>query len=227
MFSRWFPRGAHARRAQRTLILASSLCLLSASALARNGGDNTPKSAPRPAEPPRPVARLISSSSYGTPSRARVVSRVPTSSTSYSSAPSPAAVAVAATGDERRAFDLINAERQRRGLRPLVLDGSLTRLARYHSENMARGGYLSHTERDGLDLRGRADALGLHNWKALGENIAYNQGYNDPTAFAVERWMVSEKHRENIMNDEFTHAGVGVARASDGTYYFTQVFMRR
>jgi uncharacterized protein YkwD len=224
MFSRWFPHGAHTRRAQRTLILAASLCLLSATAQA-NGGDNTPKSAPRPAEQPRPVARLISSSSYGTPSRARVVSRVATPSASYSSASSP--VVVAATGDERRAFDLINAERQRRGLRPLVLDGSLTRLARYHSENMARGGFLSHTDRQGLDLHGRADALGLHNWKALGENIAYNQGYNDPTAFAVERWMVSEKHRENIMNDEFTHAGVGVARASDGTYYFTQVFMRR
>jgi uncharacterized protein YkwD len=224
MFSRWFPRGAHPLRAQRTLILAASLCLLSATAHA-NGGDNTPKSAPRPAEQPRPVARLISSSSYGTPARARVVSRVAAPSASYSSAPSP--VVVAATGDERRAFDLINAERQRRGLRPLVLDGSLTRLARYHSENMARGGFLSHTDRQGLDLHGRADALGLHNWKALGENIAYNQGYNDPTAFAVERWMVSEKHRENIMNDEFTHAGVGVARASDGTYYFTQVFMRR
>ena len=134
---------------------------------------------------------------------------------------------IAATGDERRAFQLINEERQRRGLRPLVFDGALTRLARYHSESMARGGFLSHTDRQGLDLRGRADALGLHGWKALGENIAYNQGYNDPTAFAVERWMISEKHRENILNDEYTHAGLGVARASDGTYYFTQVFMRR
>ena len=226
MFSRWFPRAARERRAQRTLILASSLALLSATAHA-NGGDNTPKSAPRPAEQPHPVARLISSSSFGTPTRARVVSRVATPSASYNASPSPSAAVVAATGDERRAFELINAERQRRGLRPLVLDGSLTRLARYHSESMARGRFLSHTDRDGRDLRGRADALGLRNWKALGENIAYNQGYNDPTAFAVERWMVSEKHRENIMNDEYTHAGVGVARASDGTYYFTQVFMRR
>jgi uncharacterized protein YkwD len=228
MFSRRFPRAARARRAQRTMILVSSLCIFSASALAK-GGDNTPKGAPRPAEQPRPVARLISSypSSYEAPSRARIVSRVSTPSASYASSPSPAAVAVAATGDERRAFDLINAERQRRGLRPLVLDGSLTRIARYHSESMARGRFLSHTDRDGLDLRGRADMLGLHNWKALGENIAYNQGFDDPTAFAVERWMVSEKHRENILNGEFTHAGLGVARASDGTYYFTQVFMRR
>lgn len=220
MFSRWFPR------ARRAVILASAFALLSASAHA-NGRDNTPKSAPRPAEQPRPVARLISSSSYGTPTRARVVSRVSTPSASYNASPAPAAAAVAATGDERRAFELINSERQRRGLRPLVMDGSLTRLARYHSENMARGGYLSHTDRDGRDLRGRADALGLHNWKAIAENIAYNQGYNDPTAFAVERWMVSEKHRENVLNDEYTHAGVGVVRASDGTYYFTQVFMRR
>jgi uncharacterized protein YkwD len=220
MFSRRFPR------AQRTIILASAFALLSAAAQA-NGRDNTPKNPPRPAEQPRPVARLISSSSYGTPTRARVVSRVATPSTSYSSSPSPSAVVVAASGDERRAFELINAERQRRGLRPLVMDGSLTRLARYHSENMARGGFLSHTDKQGLDLRGRADAIGLHNWKAIAENIAYNQGYNDPTAFAVERWMISEKHRENVLNDEYTHAGVGVVRASDGTYYFTQVFMRR
>jgi uncharacterized protein YkwD len=227
MFSRWFPRGARARRAGRAIIPALSLCLVSATALARNGGDNTPKNAPRPAaEQPRPVARLISSSpSYGTPSRARVVARVSTPSTSYVSYSSPAPVA--ATGDERRAFELINAERQRRGLRPLVLDGALTRVARHHSESMARGRFLSHTDREGLDLRGRADALGLHGWKALGENIAYNQGYDDPTAFVVERWMVSEKHRENILNGEYTHAGLGVVRASDGTYYFTQVFMRR
>lgn len=226
MFSRWFPRTAGARTARRAVILASALALLSAAAHA-NGRDNTPKNPPRPAEQPRPVARLISSSSYGTPTRSRVVSRVTTPSASYASSSSPSAVAVASTGDERRAFELINAERQRRGLRPLVMDGMLTRLARYHSENMARGGFLSHTDKQGRDLRGRADALGLHNWKAIAENIAYNQGYDDPTGFAVERWMISAQHRENIMNDEYTHAGVGVVRASDGTYYFTQVFMRR
>ena len=92
---------------------------------------------------------------------------------------------------------------------------------------MAHDGILNHVDRDGLDLRGRAEVLGLRGWKALGENIAYNQGYSDPTAFAVERWMVSEKHRENILNGEFTHAGIGIARASDGRVFFTQVFMER
>jgi uncharacterized protein YkwD len=178
------------------------------------------------------VARLVGTVYTEVPGRvserqvSRVASPAPATARSYASAPVSAAVA-GATGDERRAFDLINRERQRRGLSPLAWDGDLVRLARYHSQNMARGGYLSHVERDGLDLKGRAQALGLHGWSTLGENIAYNQGYDDPTGFAVERWMVSEKHRENALSGEYTHAAVGIARASDGTYYFTQVFMKR
>ncbi|MET0647085.1 MAG: CAP domain-containing protein [Pyrinomonadaceae bacterium] len=196
-------------------------------AFARNGGKGTPKESGRTGE--RPVARLIGTTYTEVPARvrerqvARVAAPVLVAARSYAAAP----VAAGATGDERRAFELINRERQQRGLGPLEWDGGLVRLARYHSQNMARGGYLSHVDRDGLDLKARARAVGLQGWRALGENIAYNQGYDDPTAFAVERWMVSEKHRENAMSGHYTHAAVGIARASDGTYYFTQVFMRR
>jgi uncharacterized protein YkwD len=182
---------------------------------------NGTKSTPAPA--PRPVARLVTASKQEVPARskARLAARA---------ANTPAAAtstAATATNDERRTFELINAERLRRGRSPLVLDGSLTRMARYHSENMARQDFFNHVDRDGLDLSGRAQVLGVRGWKALGENIAYNQGYSDPTAFAVERWMTSNKHRENILNGEFTHAGLGIARTSDGRVFFTQVFMRR
>ena len=220
-----FPRSAPFKRASQALIILASLSLTAAPALA-NGGKGTPKGGER--SPERPVARLIGTVYTEAPARvrerqvARVSAPAASASSSYASAP-----AASATGEERRAFDLINAERQRRGLRPLAWDGGLTRLARYHSQNMARGGYLNHVDRDGLDLKGRAQTLGLRGWSMIGENIAYNQGYNDPTGFAVERWMVSQKHRENAMNGEYTHAAVGIARASDGTYYFTQVFMKR
>jgi uncharacterized protein YkwD len=223
MISGRFPRKA--------FILLFSLSLTASAAFARNGGNGTPKETGRTGE--RPVARLVGTVYSGAPApeRPRQVTRVyspapATATRSYAPAPVSAA-AIGATGDERRAFDLINRERQRRGLSELAWDGGLVRLARYHSQNMARGGYLSHVDRDGLDLRGRAQALGLHGWSTIGENIAYNQGYDDPTAFAVERWMVSEKHRENALSGEYTHAAVGIARAADGTYYFTQVFMRR
>ena len=223
-----FPRRAPHGSAARALLLLFSLSLMATAALARNGGNGAPKESGRTGE--RPVARLVGTVYTEVPGRvserqvSRVASPAPAAARSY--APVSAAVA-GATSDERRAFDLINRERQRRGLSPLAWDGGLVRLARYHSQNMARGGYLSHVDRDGLDLKGRAQALGLHGWSTLGENIAYNQGYDDPTGFAVERWMVSEKHRENALSGEYTHAAVGIARASDGTYYFTQVFMKR
>ena len=223
MVARRFPRNASFRKTAQAFVLLCTLSLTATAAFA-NGGNGTPKSGERSGE--RPVARLIGTIYTGAPARVRErqVARVssPAAAASYASAP-----ALSATGEERRAFDLINTERQRRGLRPLVWDGGLTRLARYHSQNMARDGFLNHVDREGLDLKARARVVGLHGWSMLGENIAYNQGFDDPTGFAVERWMISQKHRENAMNGEYTHAAVGIARASDGTYYFTQVFMKR
>ena len=90
----------------------------------------------------------------------------------------------------------------------------------------SRQGFFSHVDRDGLSLTGRAGLLGVHGWKALGENLAYNYD-RDSESRAVEGWMHSEKHRANILSGEFTHAGLGVARAADGRIYFTQVFMER
>lgn len=220
-----FLRSAPFKKAAQTLILLSLLNLTAVAAFA-NGGKGAPKGGERTGE--RPVARLIGTTYSEVPvrMRERQVARVSVPAAapvaSYASAP-----AASATGEERRAFDLVNAERQRRGLRLLAWDGGLTRLARHHSQNMARGGYLNHVDREGLDLKGRAQALGVEGWRTLGENIAYNQGYSDPSGFAVERWMVSQKHRENAMSGEYTHAAVGISRASDGTYYFTQVFMKR
>ena len=37
-------------------------------------------------------------------------------------------------------------------------------------------------------------------YKVLGENIAYNFGFDDPGGFAVERWMLSPGHRANILD---------------------------
>jgi uncharacterized protein YkwD len=223
MVSRRFPKSAFLRRATQAIILFSSFGLV-----ASTSAKVTDTTKNEHTEGPRPVARLISTSAPEvTPQqRARIVARINSTPASYSRPAQTAAVG-SATSDERRVFDLVNAERQRRGLRPLVLDPALMRIARYHSQNMARDGILNHVDRDGLDLRGRAQVFGLHGWRALGENIAYNQGFADPTAFAVERWMISPNHRENILNAGFTHAGIGIARSADGRIFFTQVFMGR
>ncbi len=73
----------------------------------------------------------------------------------------------------------------------------------------------------------RADRSGLGLWQAIGENIAFNRGYANPVEFAIERWMMSPKHRDNILNKEWSETAVGIAIAADGSYYFTQVFLLR
>ena len=177
----------------------------------------------------RPVARHISSSREVTRTRARraAVMAAPVTGGAASVGTARSAPLVSSASSlERRAFDLINAERRAGGQAPLVWDDELCRMARQHSEGMARQNFFSHEGPDG-DMVERARALGIRGWRALGENIAYNQGFDDPAAFAVERWMGSAKHRANILSGMFTRSGLGISRAADGRIFFTQVFAAR
>lgn len=129
---------------------------------------------------------------------------------------------------ELQAFQLLNQKRVENGLKPVVWNENIAKIARVHSQNMATYNFFSHQGLDGLTVDKRADALGLSDWRKIGENIAYNRGYKDPVEYAVIRWMQSESHRQNLLSDKWKESGVGVAIAPDGkTYYFTQVFMLR
>jgi uncharacterized protein YkwD len=193
------------------LILVASLALTASIAVAQKNSS-------------RPVARLIASGAIP-PERPRVV----VSNSSRTAAAAPVAAAPADSSKiaslERRAFDLVNAQRRARGQEPLAWDAELARLARSHSESMARSDVFNHTEPGGVTMVDRARAQGIRGWKALGENIAYNQGYDDPAAFVAERWMISAKHRENLLNSRWTRSAIGVAIARDGRVFFTQVFI--
>ena len=128
---------------------------------------------------------------------------------------------------ERRAFEQTNLVRVKNGLPPFVWDADVCRMARLHSESMSQLGYFSHVTPNGLRLRDRARAAGIAQFSVLGENIAFNQGYEDPGAFAVERWMLSPKHRANILSTEFRAMALGSFVAADGSVYLTQTFITR
>lgn len=128
---------------------------------------------------------------------------------------------------EREVFDLINEQRLRANLKPLEWSDEVAEMARLHSENMANFSFFSHTDLNGLMVNDRADALGIKKWRAIGENIAYNRGYENPAASAVERWMQSPGHRDNLLNNRWKESGIGIAVTENGTYYFTEVFISR
>ncbi len=128
---------------------------------------------------------------------------------------------------ERQVFNLINLERAKLGFTALEWNDAIAKMARDHSENMANFKFFSHKDLKGLMVNERADDCGIRKWHAIGENIAYNRGYQNPAVSAVEEWMRSPGHRENLLNNRWKESGIGIAVTPDGTYYFTEVFLRK
>lgn len=166
---------------------------------------------------PQPMARLISAASINTSPKSV------TPNVSASASPT----LEQATAIERRAFEQTNLVRTQNGLPALRWDADVCRMARDHSESMSRDGFFSHTTPDGKRLRDRARLVGILTFSVVAENIAYNQGYEDPGAFAVERWMLSPKHRANILSPEFRAMAIGSYVAADGSVFLTQTFITR
>ena len=177
---------------------------------------------------PRPVARLISGPSADTRcSRPRRVDAKENSVPSVEAATTSSIAPDNATAIERSAFEQTNLARVKNGLAPLVWDGELWRMARAHSEQMVLTGLFSHETPEGLRLKDRAHASGILHFRVIGENIAYNKGYDDPAGFAVERWMTSSGHRANILYGAFEASAIGSYVSADGSTYLTQVFITR
>ncbi|MCE5317773.1 MAG: CAP domain-containing protein [Parachlamydia sp.] len=124
---------------------------------------------------------------------------------------------------ETRLIEQINAERSKQGLVILKMWKPLCKIARVHSENMAK----KHVPfgHEGFDKR----AHSLHvryPLKSFGENVAYSLNVKDHLYTAVKGWMNSPPHRENILG-KFEETGIGIAFAPDGSFYATQLFATR
>jgi len=116
--------------------------------------------------------------------------------------------------------DRTNAERTRRGLRPLTVDTRLAAAAQAHSADMVQRGFFAHESPDGRQVWDRAVAAG-YAYRKVAENIAAGQRSAEEV---VRGWMESPGHRANILDGDLTQIGVG--RADGGSYgvYWTQVF---
>jgi uncharacterized protein YkwD len=122
---------------------------------------------------------------------------------------------------EARVFEQVNALRERRGVRPLAADAALAQAARDHSCDMARAGRLSHR----LAAGGIAERMKRSGqaFARVGENIAAVPGAGT-VARAMQSWLESPPHRDNMLRPEFSRSGVGACRTG-GAYYLTQIFV--
>jgi uncharacterized protein YkwD len=124
---------------------------------------------------------------------------------------------------EDSVFALTNTERGKAGCAALKFNAKVRNAARNHSIDMAKKKYFSHTGQDNSDPGDRLQRAGYDPRGGWAENIAY--GYRTPEA-VMNGWMNSEGHRRNILDCNLTTLGVGVAKAKDGTLYWTQDFGR-
>lgn len=124
---------------------------------------------------------------------------------------------------EQSIHQQVNQYRKSRNLPPLSFAPQITQQARTHSQAMANGkASFSH---NGFEGRAKAISRSLP-YRSAAENIAYNQGYSDPDKQAVQGWLKSTGHRQNIEGN-YDLTGIGVAKNTKGEYYFTQIFIKR
>jgi len=118
----------------------------------------------------------------------------------------------------------VNAHRAARRLAALTYDTAVAAIARAHSLEMA-----AHDVPMGHDgFHERADRVDrFMSLEAIAENVAMNDyGSARTVGVAVAGWLASAHHLENI-EGRYDVTGVGIVRARDGTFYYTQLFVRR
>lgn len=118
----------------------------------------------------------------------------------------------------------VNAYRAEQHRIPLVRRAELDRVARGHSADMAARSYLSHTSPEGLDWVGRLARARVEGFAMAGENVGLTSrpGPNDEI---LQGWIHSPVHRENLLAAPYNATGLGIARAADGTLYYTQLYL--
>lgn len=123
---------------------------------------------------------------------------------------------------------LTNALRAEKGLPPLTELVSLDALSARHSLDMAQNGYFEHINPQGQDpfARLRAQQPGLL-VKLSGENIAMRSLAGENAAemakTLLDLWKNSPEHYAHLIEPQFRHLGVGVAKTDD-RIYATQTF---
>ena len=147
-----------------------------------------------------------------------------------------------------------NNARQLRGLRDLNWSDDISQIARSHSDDMALNAYFSHINKKGESASERATRFGFSGIHAnnkyavvgIGENLFATHIYEEYVITedslnqvhysvkwksaeliaqeAVEAWLNSIPHRNNLLSTAYSSQGIGVSIGSNGTIFVTQNF---
>lgn len=109
------------------------------------------------------------------------------------------------TSDESELLKLINLEREKNNLPNFEIDDALQNVARLKANDIVQNNYFSHTS----PTYGTPFEMLKNNsiaYKTASENIAGNSSISG----AVESWLNSDTHKENILSTNYNYTGIAV-----------------
>ena len=142
----------------------------------------------------------------------------------------PGTPAVQPEAAAREILSQSNAFRRSEGLPALAADRLLNAAAQAFADHMARTDHYGH-QADGREPAQRAQAQG-YDYCMVAENIGMvysSAGFDTPelTTRLVQGWIDSPGHRHNLLAQEATDIGIGLAQSPrSGRYYAVQMFGR-
>ena len=106
-------------------------------------------------------------------------------------------------------FNLVNAEREKAGLKPLIRDTRLDATAQARADDMVARKYFSHN--DPVTRENLVDILnGQKQCASSSENIMRRDRVGDDNKDAIESWMNSVAHRNAILDPQYDVTGVAI-----------------
>ena len=124
--------------------------------------------------------------------------------------------------NEKVIFDLINNARSKQGVAKLSADSTVFKVARLKVQDMVNNNYFSHTSPTyGSPFK----MLKTYNvsYKVAGENIAGNPSLEA----AVNAWLNSSTHKQNLLSNSYNYIGIGVEKSDTYGYVITAMFIRQ
>lgn len=122
----------------------------------------------------------------------------------------PKVLGYAANISPEEVVRLTNVERANNGLAPLTANSTLSQAALAKGNDMLAKGYWAHFAPDGTSPWSFFLSFG-YKYKYAGENLA--RDFADAST-AVNAWMASPTHKENILNPNYKEIGIGVVEGS-------------
>ncbi len=118
----------------------------------------------------------------------------------------------------------VNAFRREHRLMEFTRDPGLDAVARAHSQDMVKRRYLSHQNPEGDNWVVRMQKAGIKGFAMAGENVGQTNKPR-PNHEILSGWIHSPDHLQNLVARPYNTTGIGIAKAPDGTFVYTQLYV--